>query len=56
MENTSLTKQLGSSCNDSDMDSVYLVQTTAGTPSILTEVCFMDFISPSSQMPGSTSS
>jgi len=50
MKNMSLTKQLGSSCNASDMDSVYLVQTTAGTPSILR--FFMDFISPSRQMPG----
>jgi len=41
----SLTKQLGLSCNGSDMDSVYLVQTTAGTPSILTEVFYGFYLS-----------
>lgn len=40
MEDMSLTKQLGWSCNGSDMDLVCLVQTTAGTPSILTEVFY----------------
>jgi hypothetical protein len=40
MEDISLTKQLGLSCNASDMDSVYLVQTTADTPAILTEVFY----------------